>query len=42
MTMRTFDEIQSDEKHASSINDADALMNLAPELDALNTPQAEA
>ena len=42
MSMRTFDEIQADVQHATDINDADALMILATELDALQTPQAEA
>ncbi|MBK6292438.1 MAG: tetratricopeptide repeat protein [Ignavibacteria bacterium] len=40
--MRTFSEIQVDVNHASSINDAEALLLYAVELDSISAPQAEA
>jgi len=42
MSTRTFDDIQADAVRANSNQDADALMNLATELEAVQTPQAEA
>ncbi|MBK7187013.1 MAG: tetratricopeptide repeat protein [Ignavibacteria bacterium] len=40
--MRTFEEIENDLDHAHSINDTEAMLRCARELDALATPQAEA
>jgi adenylate cyclase len=40
--MRAFEEIQADIDHAASINDADALLRCAAELDGIGTRAAEA
>ncbi|RPI66267.1 MAG: hypothetical protein EHM43_11645, partial [Ignavibacteriae bacterium] len=40
--MRTFEEINTDVHKATSINDAEALLRYAVELDAIDTPRAEA